>query len=262
METGLHLPQSSTGPALLRPDQIEDMEGEREALKVKLRDPQLQDRGAALEQLQRVERQLETQRPRPYASHEIDKAVKREAELRATWTQGMLSHEEMRKAPHGAVDRHRAWEKKNKALILEWQNIQRRLNAGNDDRESASIERFRPVTSTMNMQGALITGKQFFLQPEGVGPATTFSDGELDILRDQKPELAAMIGLMTNEQRAQAKIMLYETGVFTNHVVEFVDKGEPEKIKVKVKKKKMTVAERKAFAEKMRVARLAKQKAV
>jgi hypothetical protein len=40
----------------------------------------------------------------------------------------MLSHEEMRKCPPGAVDRHRRWEKKNKK-ILEWQNIQRRLNA-------------------------------------------------------------------------------------------------------------------------------------
>src|SRR6266576_7125529 len=153
--------------ALLRTDQVEEMEQEKDALTKKLSSPHIEDKGAVHEQLQRVTHQLETQRPMPYSGKELDAAVRREAELRSEWTQGMLSQEEMRKSPPGAVDRHRAWEKRNIVKIEEWQNIQRRLNAGSDDRESASIERFRPTLSSMNMDGALIPGKQFFLPPAG-----------------------------------------------------------------------------------------------
>jgi len=199
---------------LLRTDQIEEMEGERETLQRKLQSPHIEDKGAVAEQLRRMDKQLETQRPRPYASHEIDAAVRREEELRTKWTAGMLSMEEMRKSPPGAVDRHRAWEKRNKPAIAEWQNIQRRMNAGSEDRESASIERFRPAASTMNMHNALIPGKQYHLPPEGAALPVIFGEAELALIREAAPEIAALLSTMTNEQRAQAKEMLTARGVF------------------------------------------------
>jgi hypothetical protein len=176
-----------TTHALLRQDQVEDMEDEKSVLQQKLVNPNIQDKGAVAEQLRRVARQLETQRPMPYTSEDIDRAIKREAELKGEILQGMLSHEEMRKCPPGAVDRHRRWEKKNKKRILEWQNIQRRLNAQNEDRESASIENFRPTVSTMNLDNALIAGKQFYFGPANAGLPVTFSAEQLAVLRTLNP---------------------------------------------------------------------------
>jgi hypothetical protein len=187
--------------ALLRTDQVEDMEDERSSLVKKLQSPHIEDKGAVHEQLQRVTQQLETQRPLPYVGSELDAAVKREKVLRGEWTQGMLSQEEMRKSPPGAVDRHRAWEKRNIAKIEEWQNIQRRLHAGSDDRESASIENFRPTLSTMNMDGALIPGKQFFLPPAGKGTPVVFSDAQVAAIRAIDPKLADKLALLTNAER-------------------------------------------------------------
>lgn len=191
---------------LLRKDQVEDMEAEKQAAEQKLRSPHfLGDKGAVAEQLRSLVHQLESQRPRPYNAQEIDAAVRREAELREQISQGMLSQEEMRKCPPGAVDRHRAWERKNMRRIEEWQNIQRRLNAENEDRESASIEQFRPVQSTMNMHNALIPGKQFFLPPFGAGAPVTFNEDQLALLRVLNPQLADMLGTLSNADRAKVK---------------------------------------------------------
>lgn len=193
-------------PALLRKDQVEEMEAEKQAAEQKIRSPNFQgDKFAVREQLQALVHQLESQRPRPYGSEEIDRAISREAELRERISMGMLSQEEMRKCPPGAVDRHRAWEKRNVAAIEEWQNIQRRLNAENEDRESASIESFRPVKSTMSMDNALIAGKQFFLGPMDAGLPVTFSNEQLAILRALSPQLADILCTLTNVDRAKVK---------------------------------------------------------
>lgn len=190
---------------LLRNDQVDEMLGEKESLQRKMQSPHIEDKGTVADQLRRLNHQLESQRPLPYVGPELDAAVKREAELRAQWSQGMLSHEEMRKAPSGAVDRHIAWEKRNLPLIEEWQNIRRRLHAGDDSRESASIEQYRPTTSTMNMDGALIHGKQFFLPPYGAGLPVTFSDAQILALKAIVPDLADRLGSLTNRERAQVK---------------------------------------------------------
>lgn len=190
---------------LLRPDQVLEMEDERDTLQRKLNNPNVQDKAVVSEQLRRLKNQLDTQRPTPYADHEIDAAVRLEAELRGKWMQGMLSQEEMRKCPPGAADKHRAWEKRNKKLIGQWQNLQRRLTAGSDDMEAASIERFRPVASSMNMDGALIPGKQFFLGPMNAGLPVVFSEEQMNILRALNPQLADMIGTLTNRERASVK---------------------------------------------------------
>lgn len=201
METAL----APSNISLLRPDQIDDMEGEKETLERKLHNPRIEDKGAVQDQLRRLSKQLESQRPTPYAATEIDSAVRREAELRDQISRGMLSHEEMRKCPPGAVDRHRRWEKENKPRILEWQNIQRRLNSGNEDREVACIENFRPVASRMNMDGALIPGKQYHLPPPGAGLPVAFSDEQLALLRSLSPEIADKLGTLSNDERREVK---------------------------------------------------------
>lgn len=202
MDTATFAP---TTHSLLRTDQVTEMEDEKSVLEKKLHNPNIQDKGAVAEQLRRVVRQLESQRPKPFSSEEVDRAVKREQELREAISQGMLSHEEMRKCPPGAVDRHRRWEKTNKPLIQEWQNLQRRLHAGSDDHEVASIETFRPTGSTMNMDGALIAGKQFHFGPIDAGLPVTFNQEQLALLRVLNPQLADMLGTLSNRARADVK---------------------------------------------------------
>lgn len=198
---------------LLRPDQIDEMEGERESMKRKMANPSIQDKGAVADQLRRLDHQLESQRPREFGSAEIDKAVKREAELRGKWTEGMLSQEEMRKSPPGAVDRHLEWERKNKKGISEWQNIMRRLNAGSDAREVASIERFRPTVSTMNMDNAIIQGRQYHLPPPDAARGVSFSDEQLALLKSVDPEIAEKVALLNNEQRGEVKAVLSQAQI-------------------------------------------------
>lgn len=199
--------------ALLRPDQIEEMEGERQALERKFKNPNVEDKGVVAEQLRRLDNQLETQRPREYKSDEIDAAVKREAELRAEWTEGMLSQKEMRKSPPGAVDRHLQWERKNKPAIMEWQNIRRRLNYGSDAREIASIELYRPTVSRMNMDNALIAGRQYYLPPAEAARGATFSDEQLAMLKQLFPGIADKIGALSNTQRQEVKAELTQAQI-------------------------------------------------
>lgn len=199
-----------TNRALLRPDQVAEMQDERKAFEAKLHSPKIEDKGAVMEQLRRLDKQFEDQCPKPFVGAENDRAVARIAYLEDKIKDGMLSHEEMRKCPPGAVDRHRQWESKNLDHITEWQNLQRRLNAENDNRESASIERLRPFASNMNMDNALIPGKQFFMPPPGVGPTVVFSSAEITKLRELAPDMAPRLPVLSNEQRAELKAVLRE----------------------------------------------------
>lgn len=198
---------------LLRHDQVDEMLGERETLQKKMHSPHIEDKGTVAEQLRRLNHQLESQRPREYAGPELDSAVRREAELRAEWTQGMLSHEEMRKNPPGAVGRLLEWERKNLRKVEEWQNIRRRLNVGSDDPEIASIERYRPTTNTMNLDNAQIQGKQFFLPPYGAAMPVMFTDAQIAVLKSIVPDLADRLGTLDNVERAQVKQTLEGGGI-------------------------------------------------
>src|SRR5258706_4691380 len=195
---------------LLRPDQIDEMEQEKASLVAKMHNPVI-EKGPVREQLRRLEHQLETQRPKLFEGQNMDRAVAREGELREQIRQGMLSQEEMRKSPPGAGDRHREWETANVRRITEWQNLQRCMNAGNDKREVASIETFRPTTSTMNMHNAQIEGKMFFLPPYGAEQPVTFNDDQIAVIRALNPALAEQLGTMSNEARKKVKEALAAT---------------------------------------------------
>lgn len=137
---------------LLRPPQIKILEDERKLLNDQLNGPWkhlIQNQGQVRRRLQDVERQLAEGKPQPVTGAERDRLANRERELREKFTQGMLSQEEMRKNPPGAVDHHRRWESTNKNDILEWKEIRLRLHADNSDpqtwnRDEANIELFRP----------------------------------------------------------------------------------------------------------------------
>lgn len=190
---------------LLRPHQLADAQEDRANLEAKLRSPYITEKGEVARQIKRLDASLAAQTPKEFTGKDKDKAVALEAELRGKILDGMLSQEEMRKNPPGAVDRHIAWEKRNKVNVELWKNLQLRLNAGSTDQDIANFEKYRPTKSNMNMDGAQITGKQFYFPPMGVAPTVTFSKDELAFLKDVSPELAEKLALLSNEDRAQIK---------------------------------------------------------
>lgn len=190
---------------LYRPDQLQSAKEEVKSLEAKLSNPLIQDKGEVGKQLRRARHVLELQTPiPPVDGAEEGRMVARSKSLLNDILQGMPSHEEMRKSPPGAIDKHRSWESRNKKKILEWKNLQLRLTSGTGDREVANLERHRPKTSSLNMDSAFIQGKNFFM-PDTQGPAVTFNDAQLGLLRQLSPQLADAIALMSNEDRSKVK---------------------------------------------------------
>src|SRR5574341_2034475 len=91
-----------------------------------------------------MEEDLEENSPPQLISDTRDALLKRQRELREKIKEVMLTHEEMRRNPPGAVDRHRRWEAQNTDRILEYKNICRALEPDSDAKDLASVEVFRP----------------------------------------------------------------------------------------------------------------------
>jgi hypothetical protein len=91
-----------------------------------------------------IEDDLEENSPPQLSAPTRDALLKRQRELREKIKDGMLTHEEMRRNPPGAVDRHRRWEKQNTDRILEYKNVCRALEPDSDAKDLASVEVFRP----------------------------------------------------------------------------------------------------------------------
>lgn len=192
------------GP-LLRPNQLKEYEEVQDSLEAKLNNKHIQNKQAVRHQLKRVERDLESQAPKEFPSSEIDAAVKETDELQEKIALGMPSHEEMRKCPSGAINKHMQWEKRNKENIQRWKTNKLRLNVGTDDPDVANMESFRPEKSQLNMQDAYIPGQKFYLG-QGVGVAVVFSTEDLEAIKERAPDIYPKLCLMDADQRAIVKM--------------------------------------------------------
>jgi len=227
---------------LLRPRQVEEAKSEIKATEEKLKNPFIEDKGVVMKQLRRLRDGFEKQAPKaPVNGDEEGRMVARSKQLLSEIIPSMCSQEEMRKAPPGAVDKFMAGENNPamKAKILEWKNLQLRLKPG--EQEAANLERHRPTSSSLNMDGAYIPGKMFFMPPQGAAPSVTFSAEQIALLRELDPKLAGMLATLPNEARAEVKAI--------------VEKADP------YAKRKMSPEARKAWGLKMAQARKAKKAA-
>jgi hypothetical protein len=190
---------------LLRPHQVEEAKSEIKACEEKLRSPHIEDKGEAAKQLRRLSAQYEQQVPRPpETTDEEGRMVARSRALLSKILVGMPSQEEMRKAPPGAVDKHMSWEKRNKAAIVEWKNLQLRLTHAKEP-EAANLERHRPTSSSLSMDNAHIPGKDFHLPPTMSGLPAAFSDEQLAILELISPGLREQLATLNNADRRTVK---------------------------------------------------------
>ena len=123
--------------SLLRPAQVEESRQEISNINRMLQAPaherkHITDVGAMTKRRNNLATQLEAETPRPYKEEELDDAVRSFKRLGEEIKVGMLSSEEMRRNPPGAVQRNISWEKKNKSKIMEYKHSALRLLAGGD----------------------------------------------------------------------------------------------------------------------------------
>ena len=202
---------------LLKPRQVEDMKDQHDSLERSLSSPQhisgmIQDKPAMFRQMTNIRRTLEKDMPLKYEGPQMDQAKKREDLLLTKIKAGMPTHEEMRRNPPGAVDKHRAWESRNKKAILEWKNIRRRLQVSGaiddcppDSVDVSNIEKFRPFggAQQLNLDNAQIQGKDFFMDAEP--KSVIFHDHEIETLKSVDPDLAKALCTLPASTRSEIK---------------------------------------------------------
>lgn len=209
---------------LLRPNQVESLNEDIRRYRKTLSAPDYVqagiDKGAMAKQLRNTIKMLDTQSPKSYAKDEVDAAIRRKDELQTQILNGMPTQEEMRRNPPGAVDKHMAWDKREKKNVLEWKNINLRLReseALEGDLDVANIEKFRPSggAQQLNMHGEQIQGQQFFMNQ--VPNSVVMDSEEIEALKEIDPELAAKLATASASVRQGIKAFLCDKGLVIKH---------------------------------------------
>lgn len=145
----------------LRPSEIEECEEDKRLLNSMI-DRRKYDRRVQHAEIQRslraVDKRME-QAPPDLTPDQRDRVSKRIEELESKLQDGILSQEEMRRNPPHAVPQNLRWQRKNKANIHEWKNLQLALMKGasqTDVAEALNVARLRPRVNQLNMHGAQI----------------------------------------------------------------------------------------------------------
>lgn len=183
---------------LLRFNQREEIKQEIDAMKGML--PKLTgdtDRGQVISRLKRQEKTLQDLTPMTPKGPAENKLYARIKQLEEQFVPGMLSKEEMRKNPAGAVGAHMRWERANKKKIMEWKNLKMMQDPSSDDPDIANIEILRPTGVENRFRGdAQINGHMTYqnidqekwdMAFEGKGPENTA------LKQVQKVEAAAKV---------------------------------------------------------------------
>lgn len=162
--TALHaleslLPDQPANP--LRPNQVANYEEEIKRLDTLIAAPAYQggDRPVARMVRQRLQKDLETQRPKPVDPSRKDQVASAAQEVLDTVIRpSMLSHAIMRRNPAGAVDqflKRGEGTKTYKQAALAWKRARLALAHDNrDEQDLANLEQFRPAGTT---EGAAAT---------------------------------------------------------------------------------------------------------
>lgn len=176
----------------LRPNQIEEYEREKQIHRnvIERPDPRGElNKGESQLALRRIDEALQ-QAPPDLTPAQRDKAQKIITKLEEEIKDGMLSHEEMRRCPPGATDAHRRWTRLNKQRIIDWKNAQLALNKGiapDEAEHLCNVDRLRPRTSQLGMDGAVIPQTRMFSFP-----SEAFKSAWDEIFNKEDPEKARM----------------------------------------------------------------------
>jgi len=208
---GVKLPKVGT---YMTNREVEECKDEIKSIEGMLSDPrpqvqaQIEDRGAMSAAARSLVNRLNTDAPPETTPEQRDAIAKREEELLGKIMEGMPSKMEMRKCPPGAIGKHAQWEKRNKAHIIEWKNLKRLQNRGNDDPDISNLEMHRPTASTLNMDNAVIPGTDYFIPPATQayrdGYDQTFQKARIEMGLESPPEASS--GTVAELQRRLAEL--------------------------------------------------------
>lgn len=161
-------------PYFLRPREIASLNDDKKVQLENLQsgDPRI-DKVQCVKNLKKIDKMLE-QAPPDLTPVQKDKVAKKIKELEEDIKVGMVSHEDMRKNPDGAVDQNMAWLSQKKAKVFAWQNLLAAQHKGIDQRmanDLFNVDRLRPRTSTLNLESAQIPGTNFYFNTDPDAPA-------------------------------------------------------------------------------------------
>lgn len=143
------------GVNYLRFHQRKQRQGEVEGIDRDLADPSLKkslmNPGRLQQQNERQKKVLRDQSPPPLTPAQRDKIATINALALESAKEGMLSQEELRHKPVGAVDRQKAYDKAKKRDVLTWKRTQILLNPQSDNGDLCNLERFRPLRPTVDL---------------------------------------------------------------------------------------------------------------
>lgn len=204
-----------------RPDQIEETTQEANHLAGMLNAAphiatQISDRQGLARNLSNLRKALQRHSPAPYTGDQMDRARDRAKKLEDQMKADMPTHEEMRVGGVGMADKLLKWEKKNKENATEWKNLQTRMHVtecqgGRIERikDLGNVDRFRPWGKA-DVTDAQIKTTEFHFAPGPITQSVIFNDAEIATVQELQPDIAGMLGQMTNEQRALVKGLLEE----------------------------------------------------
>lgn len=135
----------------ISPQEASGLETEKKQIEESLAQPEWARRDLTAKQVEElnerkdnIEAQLAEVRPPSVSDQAKDALESRRKDLEDKIRIGMVSEEEMRRNPTGAVYKHMRWEKENIFDILEWKNIKRTLEPDSEDPDLCSVELLRP----------------------------------------------------------------------------------------------------------------------
>lgn len=185
----------------LRPQQVKNLKDEKKRLDTFIKRDDVDKKDARIN-LRKVNEMITDQSAKQLTGQDLDSAKKRIDTLEAEIKKGMLSDEEMRKSPPGAVGKHMAHEKANKGNIQEWKKLQIAVHADDTSPDLANIERLRPKKSSMNMHNSLVDTKDFH-GIETAGRARVLTTEQLDLIKARAPkDLVDKLYFMDHEGRS------------------------------------------------------------
>jgi hypothetical protein len=162
------MPELSIEPkpvGYLRAQQITELREDRKHFEKQLQDPHIEEKAEVAKMIRRIDHQLATQTPPILSPEGRDAAEKERVELETFIQDGMLSHEEMRKNPNGAVGRHQKHTDRTLQAQLRWKDVMKMLHPGDTDEDLCNVERLRPTASTMGMHDTQIPGRDYHFAP-------------------------------------------------------------------------------------------------
>ena len=197
--------QSKPQASFLRPREVEECNIEQSKLQSLLDRPDPEGRikkGAVRQAMARNAKRLE-QAPPDLTPDQRTKNQKRIEELETQLKEGLLSHEEMRRNPPGAVDQNMRWHKRNKHAVQEWKNrllMQHKGIPADEANDMLNVDRLRPWTSRLNMDGAQIPKTTSFYEVRYDSPHPAAASYE-DIFGDPKESAAQRNAKQLEEER-------------------------------------------------------------